>query len=274
MITARVICDSVSEGYRLTTVELEYPRYIHCELLTHRVFSRNAASSRAIKISKMIEHITQNPAMPIWTLDQPGMQGKFVTDDQLFEECDEIWLEAMFDAGRHAIQLMNRGIHKQNVNRLMEPFQIIKTVVTATEFNNFMALRDHKDATPELGVLARRIKDARDDSTPMLLAAGEWHTPYVDRKRVKGQLVYHIDGQTLTTQEALQVSSSCCAQVSFRLLDQSLEKAVKLHDRLVRSKPVHASPFEHQATPCMFDTRNFRGWQQYRTQLEGETVYG
>src|ERR1700742_2095163 len=123
-ITAKIICDSVSEaGVRLTTFELMYPRFIHAELMTHRAFSRNAASSRAIPIETMLRRIEENPAMPVfWAANQKGMQAVAeVPDDDWNRETGEAstreyvkayWLEACEDAIYHSRRLAKLGLHK------------------------------------------------------------------------------------------------------------------------------------------------------------------
>jgi thymidylate synthase ThyX len=87
MISAKIIADSISEseyGDRITTFELEYPRFIHGELMTHRLFSRNAASSRAIPINKMMDQVLTAPAMPVeWGLNKSGMQAEEMLKGQL-----------------------------------------------------------------------------------------------------------------------------------------------------------------------------------------------
>ena len=46
---AEVLIDSVNPaGQRLTTFVLRFPRFVLSEFNTHRMFSRNASSSRAI----------------------------------------------------------------------------------------------------------------------------------------------------------------------------------------------------------------------------------
>ena len=289
MITAKIIQDSLSpDGVRITTMELEYPRFIHSEFMTHRVFSRNAASSRAIPINKMLEQVENNPARPVeWGYNKAGMQASSLHSDP--EWCKLVWDQAARSAVRSAAFLRDAGLHKQIVNRVLEPFQTMKTVVTSTEWDNFFMLRNHKDAQPEIQVLAREMKVAMDASKPIQLKHGEWHVPYVERKRcfLKGKLRYlttemvEEDGTMqpstilLTTEEALMVSASCCAQVSYRLLDDSLEKAIFVYDKLVNSRPVHASPFEHQGQAhAGIGTKtysgNLRGFKQYRKVIESK----
>jgi hypothetical protein len=265
-ISAKIIADSISPaGVRITTFELEYPRFIHAEFMTHRMFSRNAASSRAIPVNRAIELIRENIARPIhWGKNQPGMSAKeehnalihipssiTTTGDWTRELC---WWRAGEAAIQHAEAFNAAGYHKQIVNRLLEPFTHIKVVCTATEFNNFWWLRNHPDAQPEIQELARVMLAEFNKSEPLELCQGDWHVPYYEHgdwtptgSDFDEGPQRDIHGRTL--QEAIAISASCCAQVSYRKLDDSLEKAQDIYKRLVESEPVHASPFEHQATP-------------------------
>ena len=293
-ISAKVIADSISpDGVRLTTFELEYPRFIHAEFMTHRLFSRNAASSRAIPVSKMIDLVESNTAKPIhWGKNQPGMSAK---EELSAEEGTMIWLQAMKSAVEYANRYAFAGYHKQLVNRILEPFTMIKVVCTATEFDNFFWLRNHPDAQPEIAELARLMWEEYSTSKPNLLHPNEWHVPYVKFDVISRGYFLDLDDKQewLTLEDALAVSSSCCAQVSYRKLDDSLEKAREIFKRLVESKPVHASPFEHQATPLTYgmagDTQvkgttgfdnkgnawsgNFRQWIQHRQLIEDHTCW-
>ncbi len=246
-ISAKIVADSVSpQGKRITTFELEYPRWIHGELLTHRQFSRNAMSSRAVPIEKMIEQVMNSPAKPIhWGKNQAGMQAKEELSDTI--HVDFYWEELAKEVGGYADYFSKQGLHKQVVNRILEPFQTMKTVLTATEFENFFWLRNHEDAQPEIKKLAELMLKAMEESKPIPLLPGEWHLPYYGEH---GALFGSFSEQEL--KEAKAISASCCAQVSYRKLDDSLEKALKVYERLVESEPVHASPFEHQATPMQF----------------------
>ncbi|WP_432481718.1 FAD-dependent thymidylate synthase [Moraxella sp. ZY200743] len=278
MIKATIIADSISThtGQRITTFELEYHRYIHAELLTHRQFSRNAASSRAIPIDRMIEQVSDNPAVPLyWGLNQSGMQAK---DEHAHRDiCEGAWYDARDSAMYHAYKLQVLGLHKQIVNRLLEPFQMMKTLVTATDFDNFFNLRCHKDAQPEIKELADKMYQAMQESEPEVLQAGEWHTPYIKHSRnIDGQLIYLVTDETelpstVDVETAIKISCSCAAQVSYRKNDTSIEKALAIYDKLVNSEPVHASPFEHCATPIDPSGENdeFEGithWYNYRNK--------
>lgn len=270
MIEAKIIADSISpDGVRITTMELEYPRFIHAEFMTHRVFSRNAASSRAIPVAKVIEQVRTNPAMPIhWGKNQSGMQAKEEVVDIM--EAKMLWWMAARQAADRAESMHAIGLHKQVANRILEPFVTIKVVVTATEWDNFFNLRCHPDAQPEIHELANKMRTAITESNPRAIYYGEWHVPYVERVRNQDGSLRYGDG--LTVDEALMVSASCCAQVSYRKLDESLDKAKEVYKRLVEGEPIHASPFEHQARPTSTNAHgmcgNFNKWVQYRKVLE------
>lgn len=267
-IVARVVADSVSSvnGQRVTTFEVEFPRFILSEINTHRAFSRNSASSRAIPVEKMIEQVRNNPAMPIhWGANKPGMQADEEVSSQDRADCIDLWSRAASNASLYASSLAGHcDLHKQIVNRLLEPFQIMKTVITATEWNNFFALRCHPDAQPEIQELANCMEQAMEESEPDVLQPGEWHLPYSDQPATEEGCA-----QPLPLEARIKLSVSCCAQVSYRALDQSLEKAVMIYDKLITSKPAHASPLEHQCTP-MDGEEDVTHWEDGVTHMDGE----
>ena len=248
-ITAKIIADSLSpSGKRLTTVQLEYPRFIHAEFMTHRVFSRNASSSRAIPVAKMIQQVRTNPAMPLkFMKNQPGMQSTEEYGEITHELIRRQWLESANIAADQAEKMTALyDVHKQFTNRLLEPFQHIQVVVTATEWDNFFLLRDHKDAQPEIHELAIQMKKAMNTSLPCMLASGEWHLPYVtEYERTDG---YWKGRET----DLCKISAARCARVSYLLHDgaiPNIDKDMALYERLIESEPMHASPIEHQAMP-------------------------
>jgi thymidylate synthase ThyX len=249
MITAKIIEDSISDsGRRLTTVEATYPRFIHAEVLTHRVFSRNAASSRAIPVLKMIDAVENNLAMPIhWGKNQKGMQAREEVEDIELAKYD--WQRAACNAIAAARALTGLGVHKQIVNRLLEPFSHITTIISATEWANFFELRMHPDAQPEMQALATAIFEARKTSVP---TQKRWHFPYVSEE------------ERATVEVAIKISVARCARVSYLTHDgkRDIEADLKLHNQLLTSR--HLSPFEHQATPGEDSITNFKGWIQYR----------
>lgn len=264
-LEVKIIADSISEaGKRITTFQLKYPRFIHAEVMTHRVFSRNASSSRAIPVSKMIEQVRTNPAMPIhWGKNQSGMQA--------FEEMEfngsvkEHWRLSADSAADRAGCMTDWGLHKQVANRILEPFQHIHVVLTATDFDNFFELRIHEDAQPEIYALALTMKQAMDNSNPEKLEVGEWHLPYVDSPER-----YNHRQDIL-----IKISAARCCRVSYLKHDgtnPSVEDDLALFERLVGSAPLHASPLEHQATPKnnhdSVPISNLSGWIQYRKIYE------
>ncbi|MDP9155341.1 MAG: FAD-dependent thymidylate synthase [Pseudomonadota bacterium] len=273
--TVKVIADSVAHsihGKRITTLRLRYWRAIHAEFLTHRMFSRNASSSRAIPVAKMIEQVRNDPAGPIfWGSNQPGMQAGAELSGDLLTGAKEYWREAAQRAADYAGCLMNLGVHKQVANRALEPFQYISVIVTATEWQNFFALRAHPDAQPEIQDLAETMQKAMAQSKPVVRTGSwsdpeAWHLPYVlDKER----LLYRLD--------VLQaISTARNARVSYLTHDGAEpvpEKDLALNDKLVGAEPLHASPTEHIAAPLStgHDTggqKNFMGWHQYRSDVE------
>jgi len=283
--SAKIIADSISEhGIRITTMELCYPLIIHGEFMTHRMFSRNAASNRAIPTNRIMEQVFKEPYIPTqWGKNKSGMQAVEELTGDALREAIYAWERALEDAGFWASKLNDAGLHKQIANRVLMPYQYIKVIVTATEWDNFFKLRLHPDAQPEIQELARCMKEAIDSSTPKLLKTGDWHLPYVNIDEHR-----HYDcGTEYSTLEVIKCSIARCARVSYLNHDNEnpdIDKDIALADRLLEAG--HMSPFEHQATPMDFakDTyeltwekgvthrdrkdnlwsANFRGWIQYR----------
>lgn len=285
-VSAKIIADSISkDGQRITTFELEYPRIIHSELMTHRLFSRNAASSRAIPVKKLIDMVRNEPAMPVrFGANQPGMQDKGEEHTALVLNHfspRRAWTIAAEDAAFWAEAFAEAGYHKQTANRLLEPFQRMKTVLTATEFENFWWLRVDADADPTIEALAIAMHKEYEASEPELLQPGQWHTPYVEHFYenigLEGDDVwvfcgYYVEDENgekviLDVEEAKAISSSCCAQVSYRRLNATKDKALDIYSRLLSGDKVHASPFEHQATP-MQETDGYKNMQEYKCGWE------
>lgn len=289
MIKATILADSKYGLDRITTFELEYPRWVHAEVMTHRLFSRNAASSRAIPVKTTAKQIKENPEEPIiWGKNVSGMQssGELSPVKRFFAK--GLWKLAAKSAATFSIMLSNLGVHKQWANRVSEYAQTYKVVVTATEYDNFFHLRNHKDAQPEIKELAALMYEELQNSTPNTLKAGEWHLPYIHIARdCRGNIIYlseplEIPDSTatdynatkvlpsLSLEEAKKVSASSCAQVSYRRLDTSLVKAEKIFDMLIQAEIIHASPFEHLATPInkAYDPNDFRTWQKGVTHMD------
>ncbi|MFA6199105.1 MAG: hypothetical protein WC679_01700 [Bacteroidales bacterium] len=266
MIQAKIIKDSINEyGNRLTTLEICVHRFVWSEFMTHRVFSRNAASSRAIPVAKMLKQVWTNPAMPVkWAQNQSGMQaGGDLTGIRL-SIVKFLWRLAGKVACIFAYLMIKCNLHKQWANRILEPWQWMTAIVSSTDFDNFFGLRISPLAQPEICELAICIKEAIDNSIPQFLLRGQWHLPYITENELR----------TYTDIEILKkISAARCARVSYLNQDKTspiLEKDIELCERLVQSDPIHASPFEHQATPKVGWFGNFTGWKQNRQFIEQE----
>lgn len=270
--TAKVIAHSKSviTGKEVITFELEFPRIVLAEFNTHNALSKNSSSSRAIPVAKILEQVRNNPAMPVrFGAANKGMQdagehaGVVTFTDEFGPwsgSAEDAWHYAAMDAAQWAERFYEAGYAKQICNRLIEPFQTMKVVMTATELNNFIWLRDHPAADPTIDALAKAIKEAKEKSQSVTLGPGAWHTPYY------GEGYWDSDCED-TLQNALTISASCCAQASFRTLDDSLEKAYGVVDKLnlkgENDEPVHASPTEHQCTPVQQGGEFWDGNGQY-----------
>lgn len=261
LISAKIVLDSLSpNNRRITTFELTLPKTLLAQLNTHRALSRNAASSRAIPIKKILESIRNQPVLPVWTENRPGMTGEFIEDSAKLEKLNALWLDARDYCIQIAELMLKEGAHKQNVNRMLEPWLYAKIVCTATELDWFFYLRDSGEAQEEIAILAREMKKALDESSPVLLKDNQWHIPYILPEEMS------LDNET-----KLKISVARCARVSYKTHDDdllsTLEKDLKLYDQLFEAK--HCSPFEHQAycIPVYKQNNrsgNFVGWAQHR----------
>lgn len=314
-ITAKLIAASRSaepSAPPLVTMEIRYPRFIHAEAKTHRVMriddaeyeflqeislmddpdlSRNASSSRATPVKKMIQDVLDDPAMPVrWGANQPGMQDAGDHDTTVvwadhtgpsgnWGSPKDAWLKARDHAVAVARGFADAGYHKQVVNRLLEPFAHITVIVTATEWLNFFDLRCHEAADPTMRALAEAMKEVFPfDADLTALDHREWHLPYVTEQDLAEQGKFH---KTNADYRLRLISAARCARVSYLNHDGSepdAEKDIELAKRLLSDR--HMSPFEHQGRP---DVRNhslgwneaqmhgnLRGWVQSRKLFEQE----
>lgn len=274
-IKATVICDSISEqGIRLTTFEIEYPRIVMSEFNTHRAVSKNSSSSRAIPVSKMLEHTKGINLKPIYFgSKKSGMQAGDELQGDTLEKVKLLWEEALDYASYYSETLDRLGVAKEVTNRLVEPFQLVKVVCTATDWDNFFNLRMHPDADPNICMLAYKMYQAMQESKPIKLKAGEWHLPFVDKLldenlNLISYGVSHEDDtygtmhNPVTLEQAIKLSAASCASVSYRTEGMTLEKADKIFDMLIKAEVIHSSPFEHLATPvkkhlCIFKDNDY-----------------
>lgn len=269
-VSAKVVADSKYRDTRLITLEIELHRFILPEANTHKALSRNYQSSRAIPILRQLEQIANDPAMPVYYgKDQAGMIAGEELEGRDLELAKMIIL-GMRDACLNGVkQLHKLGLHKQVSNRYVEPWMWTKGVITATykDFKAMFKLRRHFAAQPEIKAIFDAIYDAVEASKPVELEEGQWHLPYCTDDDIK--LIH-----------AIQISASCVAQVSYRKLDDSLEKATKVYDMLnlpvkgvYPDDPPHFSPTEHiaKAGDCDIEmSGNFHSTDfiQYRKVLE------
>lgn len=279
MIEAKIIKDSISaeSGVRLTTFELDYPRFIHAEIMTHRVFSRNAQSSRAVPVKSTLA-VNQEWVTPIvWGKNKSGMSSEETLQGIELESAKQLWDEAAKNAFVFSDRLAGVNLHKQWSNRITEPFSNIKVVVTATEWDNFFWLRIDPDAAqPEIVELAKSMERLYDQSMPSLLYANHWHLPYVNTaENEQGEQTYlDSTGRVLTEEEALKISASCSAQVSYRRLNDTYEKAIEIYDKLFSGPKPHLSPTEHQGKVIKhFDPDSDMAWPEGITHIDRNDSY-
>lgn len=297
---AKVLADSVSPaGHRLTTLEATFPRFVLAEFNTHRVFSRNSASSRAIPVAKQLRRVLDDPYVPIeFGSNKPGMQAGPALSGAARDAAESEWLAARDDAVRHVLGLITSpenvagyddlhacleaaqgslkeppaewlNVHKQVANRLLEPFMWHTVIVSSTTWDNFFNLRCHPDAQPEIRLIAAKMREAFDRSVPTRLEPDEWHLPLVGEAERE---------EASSPEELAKISIGRCARVSYLTHDgtRDLSADVFLYERLAESG--HMSPMEHVArpmTPAELQkgawSGNFKGWIAHRKLIPGES---
>ncbi len=274
MYSAKIIADSVSRhGQRLTTMEVVFPRMVLAEFNTHRVFSRNSASSRAIPVEKQLKKIKEQPFVPeYWGANQSGMQAEAELIAEAKDAALDEWLAARDSAVAHVEKLLAIGLHKQLANRILEPFMWHTVIVTATEWSNYFALRANEMAQPEIRKVSELMQAAYEASTPKQLSDDEWHLPLIQAEE--------YDGVFEKSDDARMISAARCARVSYLTHEgkRDLSADIVLYDRLTSGG--HMSPLEHVARPLTEDELsegefrgNFRGWMQLRKLVPNEDDY-
>ena len=284
-ITVKVLADSLAPcGKRLTTMEWTYPRSIHSEIMTHRMLSKNSASSRAIPTEKLIQRVLDDPFIPEYIgANKSGMQAGAELNEVQKEDARKIWLDGRDQAVKSAQRLLALGVHKQVVNRIIEPWMWITIIVSATEWENVWGLRCHPMAEPHFQKLAYTARDAMAASVPKELKEGEWHLPLIfpEDAEALGYVDASEGGRRVRTKAefdevVMKISVGRCARVSYLTHDgkRELDKDIELHDRLVVQQPLHASPAEHVAQALATPERsgNFIGFRQYRKTLPNENI--
>lgn len=298
-IYANLIADSINEsGQRFSTFEWNFHRYILAETNTHRAISKNLQSSRAVPLKSAIALVRDNPAIPVhFGKNQAGMTAKEELSGEDLIKAQQRWQECIDRAIEDATYFDSLFGHKQWASRILEPYTMTKGIESGTNWDNLLWLRNDADAQPEFKVLAECAQECLDKSTPTLLYAHEWHLPYIDSRRVGMEMKYFdTNGEELSLELAQKISASCCAQISYRRLNDTPEKALEIYDKLFSGNKPHMSPTEHQGTPiskwvdpiCLRDwpngvthvdrngklhSGNLTGWIQYRQTLPNN-VYG
>jgi len=285
MIQAKIIADSINnKGKRITSFVVTMPRIVLAELNTHRTLSRNSASSRAIPFAKMLDMVNKTPFIPIkWMKEHTGMQGsEYFTDENEIAQLEKTYLEGRDNAVKTAESLSNLGLTKQIVNRGLEAYMWHTVIITATEFENYFALRAHEAAEIHIQKLAFLMLEEMNNSTPKLLQPGEWHIPFGDNMD-ETKIIDILEGEAKSNfpiKEELEnikikIATARCARVSYTVVGEegksdNYENDIKLHDRLLSMG--HLSPFEHcaQCTDNEGWSGNFQGWTQYRKMLPNE----
>jgi hypothetical protein len=301
---AKIILGSIgATNIPIYSMHWHYPRPIHGEVMTHKDFSRNARSSRAVPVRTMLNEVRTNPYVPWhWGANQKGMQAgadnstlvSIPTETGGIHDVtrEDAWRSASRAAAAHAEAFMDAEYHKQNPNRLLEPFAWIDTLITTTKLANFMNLRDHAAAEPHFRDLAQMVKEAVDNHGDCdYLEDNEWHQPYINKDDHLEALRRFPNDFDAGSAWLNKISSARCARISYKPFgdgDASYGAELERYDMLANGDAVHASPFEHQAKP---DTRvicpmtgqaerwenpglhrNLTGWIQNRALIQGEYV--
>lgn len=266
----KILADSVNpKGCRLTTFEVTYPRFVHSEFMTHRTLSRNAASSRAIPVKKVLDKVQLDPVLPVfWGKNQAGMQANAELEGDDLIAAKEAWLWTRDQAVIGVERMLKAGLHKQIANRALEPWFWITVLVTATDYSNFFGLRRHKDAQPEIKYIADLMYDAYTTHEPTQLKNKEWHLPLAPDKE-------ELLKSGSSMEDILKICTGRAARISYLTHDGVRNPAadLELHDKLKTSR--HMSPFEHCAQAlnnCKY-YGNFKGFKQYRKFIPNESDF-
>ena len=259
--SAEIIADSINPwGTRLTTFLLTYPRFIHAEMLRHRVFSRSVSSSRAIPIAKMIRIVEEAELYPsFWGAAQKGMAADQEVNEETKLKAIAIWDEHRKATLKATQALADIGLHKQIPNRLLEPFAPVTELVSSTDYQNFFELRDHPASQPEIQAIAKLMRKAYAENKPKEMEVGQWHIPFIDPVKDKGLDCNHV----------LKAAVGRCARLSYLTQkgDRDPREDVALCNKLWADK--HLSPFEHVArvAPQHTHNDNFFEFASFRHEL-------
>lgn len=239
MFNVKILADSIGPtNVRLTSAELTYPRTILAEFNTHAMIRRNAASSRAIPTISLIKKIESNPFLPEFRENQKGMQaGETIKDEQ---KALNLWKESLKSQIDYVKQFQELNVHKQYINRLIEPWMWVTIIATATDWANMFALRTDEQAEPSFQIIAKMFWDVYSTSEPKKLNYGQWHTPLI-----------FDDDEGLDEETLLKISAARTGRVSYLTHEgkRDIQADLNLFERLTTSG--HWSPTEHVATPAL-----------------------
>lgn len=263
------------KGTTAYTLELVYPRIIHSEFMTHRMFSRNAMSSRATPVKTMIESLDEEHYVPKEFLkNQSGMVGGEPLSEEDQKYAKGYWESAYYRTREIVSSLNNLGVHKQYINRLLEPFAFIKVIVTATEWDNFFKLRLAPDAQPEIQDLAKAIKESMKlkDELELTSLNNVVSVPYITYEDILDTYnLFKTSDYTVLGTVMACVSMARCARVSYYKHDGTTPSVVddlRLAKRLLNSR--HLTPSEHIVYPILWEEteKNLKGFSSLRALIE------
>lgn len=284
-IDAKILADTIStNGARITTFEVLCPLHAHVHMLTHRAFSRNAQSNRAIP-SKIVIKDRAVYVPSFWGKNKKGMSPKGEEITGLKKVLAIIIWNSTSMVCKLSVRLLSAlGLHKETANRLISPFLMVNSIITATDFDNFFNLRISEHAQHDISILATKMKKLLDESAPVI---SNVHAPLVhDREKEElyeyaksiystydisgGRMKLYAIANRIFNNIIVQAVVGRCARVSYSTHNGFIDinKDINLHDLLLKDR--HMSPFEHVAVASGCDDRhaNLKGWYSYRSNIE------
>jgi hypothetical protein len=256
--------ESFDTKKRLATFAIRIPKFVWGHIISHRVLSRNSASSRAVPTKRIRGSVIRNPFLPVYFGEnKAGMQSGKPLKNMRLLAAKKIWLWSRYVPSAFHYFGEKIGMHKEVINRILEPWLTIDVIVSGTEWNNFILLRTNEDAQPEIRFIAEEIDRLLSETKPVVLKTGEWHIPFIMGNE-----------ESLDVDIKKKISVARCARVSYKLFDgkvSNIEGDIKLCAKL--SSSGHWSPFEHVAQAQAAESRlgNFVGWKQYRKEFQDES---
>lgn len=256
--------ESADTQKRLATFVLKIPKFLWGHIISHRTLSRNSASSRAIPAKRIRKNVLEDPFLPVYFGEnRAGMQSGKPLQGLKLLMAKKIWLWSRYVPVLFHYLGEKIGIHKEVVNRLIEPWLMVDVIITATEWTNFISLRSNEAAQPEIRYVAEEMNRLLQNQQVDILQPGDWHLPFILNTE-----------KDLDIEVKKKVSAARCARVSYALFDgktSDISNDLKLCERL--SSSGHWSPFEHPAQALSAKKRmgNLIGWKQFRKEFKNES---